>query len=104
MSMNDIFSRMHSRIEELRLAVSGNSGDLDNQEALKRYQSDHYNDLASLAWFLGCDADVFQREAVPAADLVDDAYLRLNLEREFDWPARRPVYSTMNREQQGLAR
>lgn len=84
MSMLDIKSLMHSRIEELFAAVAGNSSDADCQYALRRYQMDHYSDLASLSFWLGCDAKTFQNEAVPAADIVDSAYYEINREAEFD--------------------
>lgn len=100
MSIPDIKQIMIGRIEELFASISGNSSDEDCQFALKRFQMDHYNDLASLSFWLGCDAEVFQREAVPAADLVDDAFFEIMREREFEAPTRSSVYSTMNREQQ----
>lgn len=100
MSIPDIKQIMIGRIEELFASISGNSSDEDCQHALKRFQMDHYNNLASLSFWLGCNAEVFQREAVPAADLVDDAYFEINLEREFEGAICPPVYSTMNREQQ----
>lgn len=100
MSMIDIKSLMHSRIDALFASIQGNSSDLDCQAALKTFQMDHYNDLASLSFWLGCNAEVFQREAVPAADLVDDAYFDLNRESEFEAPAVRPQYSTLNARQQ----
>lgn len=100
MAMLDIKSLMHSRIDALFASIQGNSSDYDCQAALKTFQMDHYNDLASLSFWLGCNAEVFQREAVPAADLVDDAFFEIMREREFEAPTRSAVYSTMNREQQ----
>lgn len=84
MSIPDIKQIMIGRIEELFASISGNSSDEDCQAALKRFQMDHYNDLASLSFWLGCDAKTFQDEAVPAADIVDSAYDALNREREYD--------------------
>lgn len=100
MAMLDIKSLMHSRIDEMFATISGQASDEDCQFALKRYLGSNYNDLASLSFWLGCNAEVFQREAVPAADLVDDAFFAINLEREFEGADCPPVYSTMNREQQ----
>lgn len=100
MSIPDIKQIMIGRIEELFASISGNSSDADCHEALKRFQMDHYNDLASLSFWLGCDAGVFQRECVAAADLVDDAYFEIMREREFEAPTHSPVYSTLNARQQ----
>lgn len=84
MSIPDIKQIMIGRIEELFASISGNSSDEDCHEALKRFQMDHYNDLASLSFWIGCDANVFQRECVAAADLVDDAFFEIMREREFE--------------------
>lgn len=100
MSIPDIKQIMIGRIEELFASISGNSSDEDCQAALKRFQMDHYNDLASLSFWIGCDAKVFQRECVAAADLVDDAFFEIMREREFEAPAVRPQYSTLNARQQ----
>lgn len=100
MSIPDIKQIMIGRIEELFASISGNSSDEDCQFALKRYLMSNYNDLASLSFWLGCNAEVFQREAVPAADLVDDAYFEIMREREFEAPAPRQTYSTLNARQQ----
>ncbi|WP_437411787.1 hypothetical protein [Sinorhizobium meliloti] len=70
------------------------------QAALKEFLQRTYSDLASLAWHLGADGDVFQREAAPASDLVDDAYFAINREKEFEAPAYRQPYSTLNHRQQ----
>jgi hypothetical protein len=104
MSMLDIKALMHSRIEDLFASIGGNSSDVDCQAALRTLQMAHYSDLASLAWFLGCDASTFQREAVPAAEIVDEAYYEVNLSREFEAATHRQPYSTMNHRQQGIAR
>jgi hypothetical protein len=104
MSMLDLKSLMHSRIDALFASIQGNSSDFDCQEALKRLQMDHYNDLASLAFWLGCDARTFQDEAVPAAEIVDSAYFAINREKEFEAPAYRQPYSALNHAQQGIAR
>ncbi|MDX0227151.1 hypothetical protein RWA06_04715 [Sinorhizobium meliloti] len=100
MAMLDIKSLMHSRIDEMFATISGQASDGDCQHALKRYLMSNYSDLASLSFWLGCNAEVFQREAVPAADLVDDAYFEIMREREFEYPAVRPQYSTINSRQQ----
>lgn len=100
MSIPDIKQIMIGRIEELFASIEGNSSDADCQFALKRYLMSNYSDLASLSFWLGCDAKTFQDEAVPAADIVDSAFFDLNREAEFEAPTHSPVYSTMNREQQ----
>lgn len=100
MSIPDIKQIMIGRIEELFASISGNSSDEECQHALKRYLMSNYNDLASLSFWLGCNAEVFQREAVPAADLVDDAFFEIMREREFEEPAPRQPYSTLNARQQ----
>lgn len=100
MAMLDIKSLMHSRIDEMFATISGQASDEDCQHALKRYLMSNYSDLASLSFWLGCDAKTFQDEAVPAADIVDSAFFELNREREFEAPAVHRQYSTMNREQQ----
>lgn len=100
MSIPDIKQIMIGRIEELFASISGNSSDEDCQHALKRFQMDHYNDLASLSFWIGCDAVVFQRECVAAADLVDDAFFEIMREREFEATAVRQPYSTLNARQQ----
>ncbi|MGN7749763.1 hypothetical protein [Sinorhizobium sp. 22678] len=74
--------------------------DADAQAALKDFLQRTYSDLASLAWHLGADGDVFQREAVPASELVDDVYFSINREKEFEAPAYRQPYSTLNHPQQ----
>ncbi|WP_234841893.1 hypothetical protein [Sinorhizobium meliloti] len=74
--------------------------DADAQAALKEFLQRTYSDLASLAWHLGADGDVFQREAVPASEIVDDVYFQINREREFEAPAYRQPYSTLNHPQQ----
>jgi hypothetical protein len=91
---------MHSRIDEMFATIGGQASDEDCQFALKRYLMSNYSDLASLSFWLGCDAKTFQDEAVPAADIVDSAFFELNREAEFEAPTRSPVYSTINREQQ----
>jgi len=100
MSIPDIKQIMIGRIEELFASISGNSSDEDCQFALKRYLMSNYSDLASLSFWLGCDAKTFQDEAVPAADIVDSAFFELNREAEFEAPAVRQQYSTLNSRQQ----
>lgn len=100
MSIPDIKQIMIGRIEELFATISGQASDEDCQFALKRYVMSNYSDLASLSFWIGCDGKVFQREAVPAADLVDDAYFEIMREREFEAPAVRPQYSALNARQQ----
>ncbi|MDX1117058.1 hypothetical protein GOL29_03280 [Sinorhizobium medicae] len=106
MAMLDIKSLMHSRIDEMFATISGQASDEDCQHALKRYLMSNYSDLASLSFWLGCDAKTFQDEAVPAADIVDSAFFELNREAEFEAPAVRQtvVYSTINHQQQGVTR
>jgi hypothetical protein len=70
-------------VEELFSADLLLSSDAENQTALKTFLSSTYSSLASLAWHLGADGDVFQREAVPASEITDDAYFERNLEHEF---------------------
>ncbi|RVQ09715.1 hypothetical protein CN067_34385 [Sinorhizobium meliloti] len=100
MAMLDIKSLMHSRIDEMFATISGQASDEDCQFALKRYLMSNYSDLASLSFWLGCDAKTFQDEAVPAADIVDDAFFDLNREAEFEAPAPRQTYSALNSRQQ----
>ncbi|MQX28975.1 hypothetical protein [Sinorhizobium meliloti] len=84
MAMLDIKSLMHSRVDEMFATISGQASDEDCQFALKRYLMSNYSDLASLSFWIGCDAKTFQDEAVPAADIVDSAYYALNREKEYD--------------------
>ncbi len=74
---------LHGQVDELFAADFLRSSDAQNQMALKCFLSSAYSSLASLAWHLGADGHVFQREAQPATDLVDDAFFALNREREF---------------------
>ncbi|WEX76186.1 hypothetical protein PYH37_004469 [Sinorhizobium numidicum] len=83
MSISRIQINLHSHVDELFSANFLQSRDRENQEALKSFLSSTYSSLASLAWHLGADGDVFQREAVPASELTDDAFFELNREREF---------------------
>lgn len=95
MSISDVIQGMHRNADELEAAVSGRSSDRDCQEALKAFLMAQYSSLASLAWYLGAEGDTFQREAVPASDLVDDAFFEINREREFEPAPRRRQYSAV---------
>jgi hypothetical protein len=78
-----IKSDLHGHVDELFSADLLQSSDAENQAALKSFLSSTYSSLASLSWHLGADGDVLQREARPAAELVDDVFFTLNREREF---------------------
>lgn len=96
-------SALHTfKVNALRLsaAIRSSQNDEDEQAALKEFLQRTYSDLASLAWHLGADGDVFQREAVPASELVDDVYFAINREKEFEAPARGQPHSTLNHRQQ----
>ncbi|MDX0433330.1 hypothetical protein GOL30_28395 [Sinorhizobium medicae] len=83
MSLPRIKSDLHGQVDELFAADLLHSTDAQNQTALKGFLSSAYCSLASLAWHLGADGRVFQREARPATDLVDNVFFALNREREF---------------------
>lgn len=83
MSIARIKTDLHGHLDELFSADPLRSSDTENQAALRLFLSSTYSSLASLAWHLGADGDVFQREAVPASELVDDVFFELNREREF---------------------
>ncbi|WP_026621313.1 hypothetical protein M728_001885 [Ensifer sp. WSM1721] len=83
MSIPRIKSDLHGHVDELFSADLLQSSDAENQAALKSFLSSTYSSLASLSWHLGADGDVLQREARPAAELVDDVFFILNREREF---------------------
>nr|WP_234818616.1 hypothetical protein [Sinorhizobium fredii] len=80
--------------------MSNDPSDARAQEVLKEFIQRTYSDLATLAWHLGADGDVFQRDAVPASELVDEAYFEINREKEFEAPVRQQPYSTLNHRQQ----
>lgn len=83
MSLPRIKSDLHGHVDELFAADFLRSTDAQNQMALKDFLSSAYSSLASLAWHLGAEGHIFQREAHPATELVDDAFFALNREREF---------------------
>lgn len=83
MSIPRIKTDLHGHVDELFSANFPQSSDTENQAALRMFLSSTYSSLASLAWHLGADGDVLQREAVPASDLIDDVYFQRNREREF---------------------
>ncbi|MDK1386888.1 hypothetical protein QN224_15875 [Sinorhizobium sp. 8-89] len=83
MSILTIRSHLHGHIDELFSADLRRSSDAENQQALKTFLTCVYSSLASLAWHLGADGNVFQREALPASELTEDAFYELNREREF---------------------
>ncbi|WEX86603.1 hypothetical protein PZN02_002904 [Sinorhizobium garamanticum] len=83
MSILTIKSGLHGHVDELFAADLRRSSDAENQQALKTFLLSVYSSLASLAWHLGADGNVFQREALPASELTDDAFFDLNREREF---------------------
>lgn len=83
MSIPRIKSNLHGHVEELFSADLLQSSDTENQAALKTFLSSTYSSLASLAWHLGADGDAFQREAVPASEITNDAFFEINREREF---------------------
>lgn len=95
MSIHDIGQNMHRQIDALVASIAGNSSDDDCQEALKVFLMAQYSSLASLAWYLGADGNSFQNEAVPASELVDEAYYEINREREFEPAPRRRQYSAV---------
>lgn len=95
MSIRDIGTNLHSYVDELIDAVSGKSSDADCQAAMKRFLQSTHHSLGSLSWYLGADGEVFSREAVPASDLVDDAFFEVNREREFEPAPRRRQYSAV---------
>lgn len=102
MSMMDVKATMHRRIEELFGAIAGNSSDEECEAAVCLHLKSYFSDLASLSFYLGCDPKVFQDEAVPASELAGEAYFDLNREREFEAPAWKPAYSTLNHQTLGL--
>ncbi|WOS61364.1 hypothetical protein [Sinorhizobium fredii] len=83
MSIPRIKSNLHDHVEELFSTDLLRSSDTENQTALKTFLSSTYSSLASLAWHLGADGDVFQREAMPASGITDDAFFTVSREREF---------------------
>ncbi|OCP37214.1 hypothetical protein [Ensifer sp. LC163] len=100
MSIKGITQDIVMNAKGLAFAMSCDPSDATAQAALMEFLQKTYCDLASLAWQLGADGDVFQREAVPASELAGEAYFELNREREFEAPARRQTYSTLNHRQQ----
>ncbi|HXV29779.1 MAG TPA: hypothetical protein VD840_05560 [Sinorhizobium sp.] len=83
MSIPRIKTDLHDHVDELFSADLLQSSDWENQAALKMFLASTYSSLASLAWHLGADGDVFQREAVPASELVDDVFFERIREHEF---------------------
>lgn len=104
MSIHGTCQDIKDNASRLSHAMRCDPSDADAQAALKEFLRRTYSDLASLAWHLGADGDVFQREAVPASELVEDAYFEINREKEFEAPAYRQPYSTLSHVQQGLGR
>ncbi|MDW9816690.1 hypothetical protein [Sinorhizobium meliloti] len=104
MSIHGTCQNIKDNAARLSHAMRCDPSDAAAQAALKEFLQRTYSDLASLAWHLGADGDVFQREAVPASELVDDVYFAINREKEFEAPTYRQPYSTLNRAQQGIAR
>jgi hypothetical protein len=100
MSIQAVIQSIKSNAACLSHAMRCDPSDADAQAAVKEFLQRTYSDLASLAWHLGADGDVFQREAVPASELVDDVYFAINREKEFEAPAYRQPYSTLNHPQQ----
>lgn len=104
MSIPRIRSDLQGHVGELFSADLLQSSDAENQAALKTFLASIYSSLASLAWHLGGNGDVFQREARPAAELVDDVFFALNREREFSGGANgdqlRRLFGTHNARQQ----
>lgn len=95
MSIADVIQGMHRNADLLEAAVSGRSSDLACQEALKAFLMAQYSSLASLAWYLGADGKSFQSEAVPASQIVDEAWFEVNRESEFEPAPRRRQYSAV---------
>ena len=83
MSIPRIKSNLHGHVEELFSADLLRSSDAENQAALKTFLCCTYSSLASLAWHLGADGDIFQRDAVPASEITDDAFFKIDRERQF---------------------
>ncbi|OHV77994.1 hypothetical protein [Ensifer sp. LCM 4579] len=83
MSIPRIKDDLHAHIDELFSADLRQSGDLENQAALEAFLASTYSSLASLAWHMGVDGSVLQREAVPAAELVGDVFFERNRAREY---------------------
>ncbi|ASY63498.1 hypothetical protein SJ05684_c20560 [Sinorhizobium sojae CCBAU 05684] len=83
MSIPRIKADLHGHIDELFSADLPQSSDLENQAALEIFLVSTYSSLASLAWHMGADGSVLQREAVPAAELVEEAFFERRREREF---------------------
>lgn len=100
MSIRDVTNQLRRLADELEASVSGKSSDADCHAALKTYLQSHMHGMASLSFYLGCDEKVFQREAIPAGELADDAYYEMEREAEFERSAPRFVYSTINHRQQ----
>ncbi|MBP2237109.1 hypothetical protein J2Z31_003623 [Sinorhizobium kostiense] len=82
MSIPRIRVDLHGHVDALFSADLLRSSDAENQAALRSFLSSTYSSLASLAWNLGADGDVLQREAVPATELIDDVFFERNRERE----------------------
>lgn len=104
MSMTDIKINMLQQVEALFAQTTGNSSDAECKAALRDFVRDTYSSLASLAWYLGADDKVIQREAVPASEIANEAFFGVDSEQEFECPAFIPPYSTLNHAQQGLSR
>ncbi|WP_017274813.1 hypothetical protein [Sinorhizobium meliloti] len=100
MSIHGTCQDIKANAASLSHAMRCDPSDAAAQAALKEFIQRTYSDLASLAWHLGADGDIFQREAVPASELVDDVYFAINREKEFEAPVRGQVYSTINHPQQ----
>ncbi|RVG88706.1 hypothetical protein [Sinorhizobium meliloti] len=84
MSIRDVTNQLHQLADELEASVSGQSSDADCRAALKAYLQLHMHSMASLSFYLGCDETVFRKEAVPAGQLADCAFLSMMRELEFE--------------------
>lgn len=103
MSIPRIKTDLHGHVDDLFSADLLQSSDTENQAALRMFLSCIYASLASLAWHLGADGNVLQREAIPASELIDDVFFELNREREFvggDADRTRHLLGTHNHRQQ----
>lgn len=103
MSIPRIRGDLHGHVDALCSADLLRSSDTENQAALRSFLSSTYSSLASLAWLMGADGDVLQREAVPASELIADVFFERDREGEISRNGadqRRRLLGTHNHRQQ----
>ncbi len=105
MSIHDLRFNLDAYTEALVKSGAENMGPKDARDTLEERISPIVECFSHLVWMCGGEGDDFRKAALGLmSDALDDAFGAQIKEAEFERPARKQAYSTLNHTQQGIQR